>query len=141
MSTRIATLPAISRPKVHRLPSRAQRTPRLRLMAEVLSYGNAAKFTFTLASLVLVITLSALVFGKPMSFATNRAPDLSAASEEASVPVASSQKTILLKDDKGVIIGQIAKMSPFSPAAGDISTLSEIDNHREQELLSILNKN
>ncbi len=152
MTAHIAHMANVSRPKVHRLPRRAHETRRLQLMAAILSYGNAAKFIFTLSSLVLALVLSVLFLGRPLALMTSDSAKKpvtiadsglfsSADAVASAISTASPAKTIILKGDQGMIIGQMARLSAPALSSGDISAVSEVDNHREQELLSILNRN
>lgn len=136
----------LSRPKIHRLPARAPRDYRHRILAAVLSYGNAAKLGFTLSSLALVVVLSALMASRfiPADIlnqeiiaktATAATVSVSATAVAESGAADTQGKTIILKEKNGMIMGRMARISPASP-----SSVAEVDNRKGQELLSIVNR-
>lgn len=151
MSGLIAISTVASRPKVHRLPTRARHSRRHQMMAAVLNYGTAAKFVFTLSSIGLAVILIAL-FTSRFSWFQNMPVTIEAAitlphsmlpvpvSDAAASTPSSRNKTIVLKGQEGTIVGQMAKMSPQGNAKVEVGAISTVDNHGRQELLSIVNQ-
>jgi hypothetical protein len=119
---------AASRPKIHRLPAlppvvKPVRSPVLSRQKMVL--GGAA------LTIVALIAISSQFF----SDATR-----SEAAVKAPSPVA-DEKTIVLRNENQVIIGQMAHIASPPATAPEVSTASPgVDARKGQELLSIINQ-
>ncbi len=147
MSTAILASLPVSLPKVHRLPPRPPETRKHQVTAAVMNYGNMAKVAFTVSSFALVIVLSVLFadqlfptggLHQDVVVKTAIAVDPISDAEALGFSSAASGKAIVLKEQDGTIVGQMAKIIPSAPPA-DITT-SEIDNRKGRELLSIVDK-
>jgi hypothetical protein len=131
----------LSRPKIHRPPVVArEEPPPHRLVAAVLSYGNTARFIFTLSSLVLGFVLLALLVSHsfPGALKENIVAKADISPSAGSPP---PSETIVLRNENDVIVGQMARIaSPVQPGP-EISTMSSaVDRRKGQELLSIIGK-
>jgi hypothetical protein len=128
-----------SRPKIHRLPTLPAEPRERRLLATVLNYGDTARLIFTLSSVALAVLLVAIVATRffPVPLKQNI---VASANAEASV-LPPSQKTIVLRNENDVIVGQMARISSPSLPSPEVSTMSnDVDKRKGQELLSIIGK-
>jgi hypothetical protein len=132
-------LASVSRPKIHRLPGLPQEPRPSRLVNTVLSYGNTVKLAFTVSSVVLVLIF--LVLFASRFFPAALTQDIVATASAGTVTASPLEKTIVLRNENQVIIGQMARISsPIAPSS-EVSTMSsDVDKRKGRELLSIINQ-
>jgi len=113
-------------------------------MAAVFNYGYTAKFIFTFSSLALMVVFLGLMASRlPTGFLEEK-PEAkmgsgALTSAASNVPAG---KTIVLKNENDIIVGQMARISSPSAPIADVHSMSAsgVDKRKGRELLSIINQ-
>jgi hypothetical protein len=156
MSSTITALPALSRPKIHRLPAPAVRAPRKRLgipkravfwTGVTLAFLSASFSIKTQPVITAATTLPAVAVVSNRIIQADEAEGdymLPAAIGDAqaapALPLDKSGSTIWLQDNSSAIIGQMAKIPLENEHITEIKAINDIDNGAGRELLSIISK-
>jgi hypothetical protein len=142
MNPAIITSEPTSRPKIHRPPVLPPEPQKRRTISALLSYGSSMRVFFTASSAVLGAVLALLLASHflPVGMIAKTPPAHPVVADAEAFTQAAS-KIIVLRDEKDVIVGQMARLaSPVTPLP-EVSTMSsEVDKRKGQELLSIINK-
>lgn len=127
------TLP-LSRPKVHRLP-----------VAPVRYSYNYGLWGFAVASILVLLSggiiISQAIFkGLSSMDMAQEAPTSMAATPAEAVKSDASSDTIIIRDEKQAIVGQLARIPAQNQQITGIKSVSNVDNAASPELLSIVGK-
>lgn len=122
---------SVSRPKVHRLPPPPSRFSKKRLAAWLLKGGTA---------LFAIVAVGVLVSKVDVSVSPMNGPAAVSNAVAAPIPMEKQSDTIVLTDQSGTIVGQMAKIPTQHEQITEIKTLSQVDNRAGRDLLSIISK-
>lgn len=140
-SAAVVAIP-LSKPKIHRLPLAAARTAKQQEKAH----------NWVLWSCLLLLGITTIVLFSNQ-FANSSQPDVQSFTSQdevmtpalvevaaATLPVGKSSKTIILSDQGGTIVGQMAKIPAQGEQGTEVTAVTAVDNRAARDLLSILNK-
>lgn len=118
----------LSRPKVHRLPKTGRR----------MGDGRILRIMVAGCMLVLVIGVIPLasILKKSVSHTVIATSDIPPADDNAAVV----DKNLLVRNDQGQVVGQMAKIPLDAGSGMNVKTTSNADANTSKELLSIIRK-
>ncbi len=135
-----------SKPKIHRLPASPPLPRKMRVLRAFLSMPLDRK-VFALCGFAGAMMLSAVFIqvAKTVSSGENAIVSPASAATFAHLSHGATsekkpEKSIVISDTDGAIVGQMAKIPAQNEQVTDIKTMTEVDNRAGRDLLSVINK-